>query len=132
MATQDRMTPRNLYLYLVCLIMLLVVLFAALQLVRSAIGIAYPDTTGSFGWQIGAQSKAIILMFMTQEALDRFVNSNGWSVGADATVALARVGASGEIDTALARESVVGFALTNAGLMAGLTLEGSKITRLNM
>lgn len=50
MAVQDRMTPRNLYLYLVCLIMLLVVLFAALQLVRSAIGIAYPDATASFGW----------------------------------------------------------------------------------
>ena len=92
----------------------------------------YRIVSGSFGWQIGAQSKAIVLMFLTQDALDRFVNSNGWSVGADATVALARVGASGEIDTALARESVVGFALTNAGLMAGLTLEGSKITRLNM
>jgi len=49
-AVQDRMTPRNLYLYLVCLAMLLVCVFAAVQLVRSAIGIAYPDTTGSFGW----------------------------------------------------------------------------------
>ena len=43
MAVQDRMTPRNLYLYLVCLIMLLVSLVAVVQLVRSAIGIAYPD-----------------------------------------------------------------------------------------
>jgi hypothetical protein len=45
----DRVTPRNLYLYLVCLIMLLVGVFAAVQLVRSTLGIAFPDTT-SFGW----------------------------------------------------------------------------------
>jgi hypothetical protein len=48
-AVQDRMTPRNLYLYLVCLIMLLVGIFATVQLVRSAIGIAFPDT-GAYGW----------------------------------------------------------------------------------
>ncbi|WP_091766175.1 hypothetical protein [Blastococcus aurantiacus] len=50
MAAQDRITPRNLYLYLVCLIALLVGLFAAVQLVQSAIGIAYPDATADFGW----------------------------------------------------------------------------------
>jgi len=49
-AVPDRMTPRNLYLYLVCLIMLLVGIFAAVQLVQSAIGIAYPDAEASFGW----------------------------------------------------------------------------------
>ena len=50
MPVQDRMTPRNLYLYLVCLIALLVGLFAAVQLVQSAIGIAYPDGTADFSW----------------------------------------------------------------------------------
>ena len=50
MAVPDRMTPRNLYLYLVCLIMLLVGIFAAVQLVQSAIGIAFPDADPSFGW----------------------------------------------------------------------------------
>jgi hypothetical protein len=49
-AVQDRMTPRNLYLYLVCLIMLLVGVFAAVVLVRSALGIAYPDPALDFGW----------------------------------------------------------------------------------
>src|SRR5215217_7435007 len=44
------MTPRNLYLYLVCLIMLLVGIFAAVQVVRSAIGIAYPEAPVSFEW----------------------------------------------------------------------------------
>jgi lipid-binding SYLF domain-containing protein len=87
---------------------------------------------GSFGWQIGAQSQAIVLMFLTQDALDRFRNSNGWTVGADATVSVARVGASGDIDTNTVRQSVVGFALTNVGLYAGVKLDGSKITRLDL
>ena len=50
MAVQDRLTPRTIYLYLVCLAMVLVGVFAAGQLVRSALAIAYPDTTPSFGW----------------------------------------------------------------------------------
>ena len=92
----------------------------------------YRVVGGSFGWQIGAQSQAIVLMFLTQDALDRFRRSNGWTVGADATVSVARVGATGEIDTNTARQSVVGFALTNAGLYAGVKLDGSKITRLDL
>jgi lipid-binding SYLF domain-containing protein len=87
---------------------------------------------GSFGWQIGAQSQAIVLMFLTQEALEHFRNSKGWTVGADATVSVARVGAAGEIDTNTARQSIVGFALTNVGLYAGIKLDGSKITRLDL
>ena len=87
---------------------------------------------GSLGWQAGAQSQAIVLMFLTQDALDGFRNSSGWTVGADASVAVANVGASGDIDTNTAKQSIVGFALTNAGLYAGLTLDGSKITRLDV
>jgi hypothetical protein len=47
---QDRMTPRNLYLYTVCLVMLLIGVVAAVLLVRSAIGIAYPEAPVSFEW----------------------------------------------------------------------------------
>jgi lipid-binding SYLF domain-containing protein len=92
----------------------------------------YRVVGGSFGWQIGAQSQAIVLMFLTQEALERFRNSNGWTVGADATVSVARVGASGEIDSNTVKQSIVGFALTNVGLYAGVKLDGSKITRLDL
>ena len=87
---------------------------------------------GSFGWQIGAQSQAIVLMFLTQDALERFRNSSGWTVGADASVSVARVGATGEVDSNTVKQSIVGFALTNVGLYAGLKLEGSKITRLDL
>jgi len=53
----------------------------------------YNTVGGSFGLQIGAQSKAIIFLFMTQDALDRFRNSDGWAVGADATVAVVKLSA---------------------------------------
>jgi lipid-binding SYLF domain-containing protein len=86
----------------------------------------------SLGWQIGAQSRAIVLMFLTQESLDRFRNSSGWTIGADATVAVANVGATGEIDSNTVRQAIVAFALTNVGLYAGVKLDGSKITRLDL
>lgn len=90
----------------------------------------YSTTAGSIGLQAGAQSKAIVLLFMTQEALDKFLQSNGWTAGVDATVAVANVGANGKLDTNTAKQSVVGFVLTNAGLMAGVSLEGAKIQKV--
>lgn len=92
----------------------------------------YSTAGGSFGLQIGAQSKAIIFLFMTQDALDRFRNSDGWAAGADATVAAVKVGANGNIDTSTATAPVQAFVLTNAGLMAGVSLEGTKVTRLKI
>lgn len=92
----------------------------------------YRLISGSVGWQIGAQSKSIILMFLTQDAYDKFVRSQGWTAGVDATVAVATVGASGVLDTNTAQQPIVGFVMTNAGLMAGLSLEGSKITKLDL
>ncbi len=87
---------------------------------------------GSLGWQAGAQSQAVVLMFLTQDALDRFRKSKGWTAGVDASVAVANVGASGDIDTNTAKQSIVGFALTNAGLYAGLKIDGSKIAPLEI
>ncbi len=90
----------------------------------------YSTLGGSFGLQIGAQSKALVFAFMTQEALDSFLKSQGWSAGADATVALAKIGANGNLDTSTAMSPVEAFVLTNAGLMAGISLEGTKVSRL--
>ena len=90
----------------------------------------YSIAAASFGLQIGAQSKAIIMMFMTQQALDEFTGSQGWAAGVDATVAVLKVGANGNVDTSTATNPIQAFVLTNAGLMAGVSLEGSKISRL--
>lgn len=84
----------------------------------------------SVGLQIGAQSKAIVFLFMTQDALGKFRNSEGWRVGADASVAVLKVGADGNVDVSAASGPITAFVLENAGLMANLTLEGTKITPL--
>lgn len=98
--------------------------------VRKATEGHYGLASVSIGLQIGAQSKAIIFLFMTQEALDKFRKSEGWAIGVDASVAVLKVGANGAINTSSATSPVLAFILTNAGLMANLTLEGTKITRL--
>ena len=90
----------------------------------------YSTTSGSFGLQAGAQSKALIFLFMTQDALDKFRNSDGWSAGADASVALVKMGANGMIDTTTATKPVEAIVLTNAGLMADVSLQGTKVSRL--
>lgn len=83
----------------------------------------------SIGLQIGAQSKAIVLLFMNEEALNKLRTSKGWSVGVDASVAVLKVGANGAIDSTSINGPVLAFVMTNAGLMANLSLEGTKITR---
>jgi lipid-binding SYLF domain-containing protein len=90
----------------------------------------YRTTSAALGPQLGAQSKALVFLFMSQDALNRFRASNGWSVGADASVAVLKVGANGEIDVNSARAPTIAFVMTNMGLMANLTLEGTKITRI--
>lgn len=94
---------------------------------------SFYDITGvSVGWQAGAESKALVIMFLTPEALDKFVASHGWTAGADASVAVVRQGANATFDTLSAKNSVVAFALTNSGLMAAATIDGTKITPVAM
>jgi lipid-binding SYLF domain-containing protein len=92
----------------------------------------YSAAIGSVGWQVGAQSKAIVYMFTTTEALDKFRNSNGWTAGVDATVAVANVGANGRVDTISMGAPVVGFVMANAGLEVGASVQGMKITEVQL
>ena len=93
----------------------------------------YKTSTASLGLQIGAQSKAVFLMFMTQEALDKFrTQDKGWTAGVDGSVAVAKTGANGVIDTATTNAPIFGFVLTNSGLMANLSFEGTKVSRLDI
>jgi lipid-binding SYLF domain-containing protein len=92
----------------------------------------HATTSGSFGLQAGAQSTAVFLLFMTQDALRNFQNSRGWTVGADASVTLLTVGATAQMTTATAQQPVIGYVLSNRGLMAGVTMDGTRITQLNL
>ena len=92
----------------------------------------YSTASGSFGLTAGAQSKAVIFLFMTQNALNEFRNSKGWSVAGDASVALVKVGANGAIDSNTATSPVEVIILTNSGLMADVSLAGTKVSPLNI
>ena len=92
----------------------------------------YRMTTGSVGWLAGAQSVAIIYMFNTTDALAKFKASNGWQAGVDASVSVVNVGANARVDTASGSQAVNAFVLTNAGLMASVSLDGSRIVRLDI
>jgi lipid-binding SYLF domain-containing protein len=94
--------------------------------------VAYYNTVAaSVGFQLGAQAKSVVIMFMTPDALAGFQRVDGWKVGVDGSVALITVGAGGTIDTDKITSPVIGFILDNKGLMYNLTLEGSKITRIS-
>ena len=92
----------------------------------------YSTAAGSVGLLAGAESKSVYLLFMTDEALAKFRASKGWTVGADASVTLANVGASASVDTKTVQQEIVGYVLTNGGLMANVSLEGTKITPISM
>jgi lipid-binding SYLF domain-containing protein len=92
----------------------------------------YNTVSGSFGLQAGAQSKAVVFLFMTDDALNSFRSRDGWSVGGDASVAVLKMGANGAIDTTTATKPVEVIVMTNAGLMGDLSLEGTKISRLKI
>ena len=92
---------------------------------------SYFVTAGaSFGLQVGVQTKSVVILFMTADALKKFQNSSGWKVGVDGSVTLVKLGVDGSIDSQTLKESVVGFVFSATGLMYNLTLEGSKITRI--
>ena len=94
--------------------------------------IAYYNTvSASIGFQLGAQVKSQIIMFMTQEALDRFRSTEGWEAGVDGSVAIVEFGVGEEINTNSIQDTINGFVFSNRGLMYNLTLESAKMTEID-
>ena len=91
----------------------------------------YNLASASIGFQLGAQARSEIVLFMTQAALAQFRASRGWTAGVDGSVALATLGAGGSIDTETAKKPVIGFIFSGKGLMYNLTFEGSKISKID-
>lgn len=92
----------------------------------------YSIGAGSVGLLAGAQTRSMYTLFMTQEAMQKFEASNGWTAGADASVAVATVGADARTDTKLLQAPVVGYVLDNTGLMANLSIDGTKVTKMTL
>ena len=90
----------------------------------------YDITAGSFGFQFGAQVKTIILVFIQEEALKKFQESEGWDAGVDGSVALIDVGVGQSIDSTTLQQPIIGFVIGQRGLMVDLSLKGAKFTKI--
>jgi lipid-binding SYLF domain-containing protein len=91
----------------------------------------YNLISASFGFQLGVESRSVIIMFMTQDALAGFERRDGWKVGVDGSVTVITLGVDGSIDTDKVVSPVIAFVLDQTGLMYNLSLQGSKISRIN-
>ena len=87
----------------------------------------YESSSASIGLQVGISSRSLVIMFMTQEALAKFKASDKWEAGVDADVTVVESGATGSIDTTTGKNQVIGFNFGEKGLMAGVSIEGTKV-----
>jgi len=92
----------------------------------------YNIRSASIGLTLGIASRSEIIMFMTQKSLDKFKNSDGWKIGVDAGIAVVSMGAGGQYDTKTLQEPIIGFVFGEKGLIGDLSLEGSKISKMEM
>lgn len=90
----------------------------------------YSVTSGTVGFQIGAQQYAHALFFMTSEALEKFRLSPGWAAGADVEYTLNENGENLSAETTAYRSPVIALIFGQAGLSAGATLKGTKYNRI--
>ena len=81
--------------------------------------------------QIGGQDFSYALFFMTDGSLDYLKKSDGWSAGTGPSIAVINKGAGAEANTTTLSHDVYAFPFGQKGLMADLTLQGTKITRIH-
>jgi lipid-binding SYLF domain-containing protein len=90
----------------------------------------YNLSGGSWGLQIGGQDFAYALFLMNSGALEYLEKSHGWQAGTGPSITVINKGAAGEVDTSTATHDILAFPYNGKGLMADLTFQGAKITKL--
>ncbi|OZI22549.1 twin-arginine translocation pathway signal protein [Bordetella genomosp. 7] len=85
----------------------------------------------SFGLQAGIQTFGYALFFMNEQALQYLDRSDGWSIGAGPSVVVVDKGIAASLTSTTLTQDVYAIPFGQKGLMAGVGLEGSKITRIN-
>jgi lipid-binding SYLF domain-containing protein len=98
--------------------------------VRGEVTGFYNISAGSFGLQAGGQTFSYALFFMTEAALNYLMRNDGWAIGSGPSVVVMDRGAAAAINTTTLSQDVYAFPFGQRGLMAGLGLEGSRITRI--
>ena len=91
----------------------------------------YNTVAASYGLQAGLQKFGYALFFMTDSALAYLDKSGGWEVGVGPSIVIVDAGVAKALTTTTARKEIYAFFFDQKGLMAGLGLQGTKITRIN-
>lgn len=91
----------------------------------------YNISAASFGLQAGGQRFSYALFFMNQAALQYLQKSDGWAIGSGPSVVVINKGAAASMTSATLTQDVYAIPFGEHGLMAGIGLEGSKITRIH-
>jgi lipid-binding SYLF domain-containing protein len=100
-------------------------------LLKKGTAAAYYKTTGaSFGLQAGGQSYGYAMFFMNAKALDEFVKASGFEVGVGPSVVLVDEGMAKTATTTTMKDEIYAFVFGQKGLMAGLGIQGNKITKI--
>jgi lipid-binding SYLF domain-containing protein len=90
----------------------------------------YNISAASYGLQAGMQTFSYVLFFMTESSLKYLTESGGWAIGSGPSVVVLDKGAAKSLTTTTLTQDVYAFPFGQRGLMAGIGLEGSKITRV--
>lgn len=91
----------------------------------------YNSVTGSWGLQAGAQSYGYAVFLMNDKAVDYLKETHGWEVGVGPTVVVVDEGIAKNLSTSTLKEDAYAFIFDQSGLMAGVSIEGTKITEIN-
>jgi lipid-binding SYLF domain-containing protein len=88
----------------------------------------YNSVTGSWGLQAGAQSYGYAVFLMTDKAVDYLRQTKGWEVGVGPTVVLVDEGVAKNLSSTTVKDDAYAFIFDQQGLMAGISIEGTKIS----
>jgi lipid-binding SYLF domain-containing protein len=91
----------------------------------------YKTVAASYGLQIGLQKFGYAMFLMTDSAVEYLDKSSGWEVGVGPSIVIVDEGVAGSLTTSTAKEDVYAFFFSQEGLMAGLGLQGSKISKID-
>ena len=90
----------------------------------------YNSVTGSWGLQAGAQSYSYVVFLMTNKAVRYIHETHGWEIGVGPTVVVVDEGKAKNLSTSTLKDDAYAFIFDQKGLMAGISLEGTKISRI--
>jgi lipid-binding SYLF domain-containing protein len=91
----------------------------------------YNTVAASYGLQAGLQKFGYALFFTDEASLKYLESSDGWELGVGPTIVIVDEGLARNLSTSTAREGIYAFFFDQKGLMAGLGIQGTKITRIN-